>query len=362
MNSCTTWQSRHVGESKVNVPAKTLVHGLNREQIALVCAELGQPQYRARQIWRWLYHHYAESFSAMKNIPSQLRTQLEERFAIAPLETLQQQNESGIGSTAKTLLRLEDGECIELVFIPAKGRTTLCVSSQVGCKYKCAFCASGQGGFCRNLECGEIVGEVVHAARQLGGAPGHVVFMGIGEPFDNYDNVLSAIRIINDAEGLSVGARKITISTCGIIPGIERLAREGLQVELSVSLHASDDALRSKLMPANKAYPLADLLAACRQYAEQTGRIITFEYTLIKDVNDSKEQARQLARLIGHIHCRVNLIMLSTVAEFKGCAPLVETAKMFVNALEKERINATIRVSKGGNINAACGQLRRALL
>lgn len=345
----------------MNVPMKTLIHGLNREQLTGLCAELGQPQYRARQIWRWLYHHYAESFSAMKNIPEQLRVQLEERFTIAPLETVQRQNESGLGSTEKVLLRLHDGECIELVFIPAKGRTTLCVSSQIGCKYKCAFCASGQGGFCRNLECGEIVGEVVHAARQLGGAPGHVVFMGVGEPFDNYDNVLSSIRIINDAEGLSIGARKITISTCGIVPGIERLAKEGLQVELSVSLHAPDDALRSKLMPANKIHPFGKLLAACRQYAEQTGRLITFEYTLVKDLNDSKEQAQQLAHLLGKIHCRVNLIMLSAVVEFKGRAPSVETARMFVNTLERERINATIRVSKGGNINAACGQLRRLL-
>jgi len=344
----------------VNIPMKTLIHGLNRKQFADICAELGQPKYRTGQIWRWLYHHYAESFSAMKNIPEQLRAQLEERFTIAPLETVQQQNESGIGSTEKVLLRLHDGECIELVFIPAKGRTTLCVSSQVGCKYKCAFCASGQSGFRRNLETGEIVGEVILAAKKLGGAPGHVVFMGMGEPFDNYDNVLSAVRIINDSDGLSVGARKITISTCGIIPGIERFAKEGLQVELSVSLHASDDALRSQLMPANKIYPLAPLLAACRQYAEQTGRIITFEYTLIKDVNDSKEQAQQLAHLLGKIHCRVNLIMLSPVAEFEGRAPASNTGKMFVDTLARARINATVRASKGGNINAACGQLRRS--
>ena len=342
---------------------KTFIHGLSREQLALVLgAELGQPQYRAGQIWRWLYHHYAESFSAMKNIPASLRAGLEQRFTIAPLEAGPQQDESGAGSTSKALLRLHDGECIELVFIPARGRTTLCVSSQAGCKYKCAFCASGQGGFRRNLAAGEIVGEVVHAARRLGGAPGHVVFMGIGEPLDNYDHVLPAIRIINDPEGLSVGARKITISTCGIIPGIERLAGEGLQVELSVSLHAPDDVLRSKLMPVNKIYPLADLLAACRNYAERTGRLITFEYTLIKGINDSKEQARRLADLLGNIHCRVNLIMLSKVAEFAGAAPAEETAGMFVNTLERARINATLRVSKGGNINAACGQLRGKFL
>jgi 23S rRNA (adenine2503-C2)-methyltransferase len=215
------------------------------------------------------------------------------------------------------------------------------------------------GGFKRNLAAGEIVGEVVFAARNLGGAPGHVVFMGIGEPFDNYDNVLKAIRIINDPDGLSIGARKITVSTCGVIPGIERFAKEGLQVELSVSLHAPDDALRSELMPVNRIYPLRDLLAACRKYAEQTKRIVTFEYTLIKGVNDSKEQAQKLAHLLGKIHGRVNLLMLSAVTEFNGRAPAVETAKMFINTLEKAHINATTRVSKGGNINAACGQLRR---
>jgi 23S rRNA (adenine2503-C2)-methyltransferase len=339
---------------------KTLIHGLSRAQLTEECAALGQPPYRARQIWRWLYHHYAESYRAMKNIPEPLRVQLEERFAIAPLQAVQRQDESGPGSTAKVLLRLDDGEHVEMVFIPAKGRTTLCVSSQAGCKYKCAFCASGQGGFRRNLGAGEIVGEVVFAARNLGGAPGHVVFMGMGEPFDNYDNTIAAVRIINDVEGLSVGARKITISTCGIIPGIERLAGEKLQVELSVSLHAPDDALRSRLMPVNKIYPLTDLLAACRQYAEQTGRIITFEYTLIRGVNDSPEHARRLARLIAHVHCRVNLIMLSSVAEYEGRAPSAEAGRMFVDTLDRARINATIRASKGGNINAACGQLRNS--
>jgi 23S rRNA (adenine2503-C2)-methyltransferase len=341
---------------------KKLIHGLSRDEITQVCAELCQAPYRAQQVWHWLYHRYAENFSAMKNIPGKLRAELDERFLIEPFVAIQRQDENGAGSTEKVLLRLADGECIEMVFIPAKGRTTLCVSSQVGCKYKCAFCASGQSGFRRNLETGEMVGEVVYAARQLGAAPSHVVFMGIGEPFDNYDNVLKAVRIMNDSDGLSIGARKITISTCGIIPGIERLAGEGLQVELSVSLHASDNALRSQLMPANKIYPLPDLLAVCRQYAEKTGRIVTFEYTLIKDVKDSKEQAVQLARLIAPLHCRVNLIMLSAVAEFKGEAPPAETAKMFVNTLKRARINATVRASKGGHINAACGQLRSLLL
>jgi 23S rRNA (adenine2503-C2)-methyltransferase len=341
---------------------QALIYNLNREEITRFCADHGQPPYRARQIWQWLYQQRVQGWVEMKNLPATFRDELAQTFAIVPLTVVRRQNESGAGSTAKVLARLRDGECIELVFIPAKGKTTLCMSSQVGCKYKCAFCASGMAGFKRNLETGEIVGQVVLAARELGGAPSHVVFMGIGEPFDNYEPVLKAVRIINDPEGLSIGARKITISTCGIIPGIERLAGEGLQVELSVSLHAPDDARRTKLMPVNKVYPLAALLAVCRKYAEETGRIITFEYTLIKGVNDSMEQARQLTRLMEKIHARVNLLMLSTVSEFDGCAPSLETAKMFINILEKAHINATLRVSKGGHINAACGQLRRTNL
>ncbi|MCG2659137.1 MAG: radical SAM protein, partial [Kiritimatiellae bacterium] len=195
--------------------------------------------------------------------------------------------------------------------------------------------------------------------RSLGATPSNLVFMGMGEPLDNYDAVLAAVRIINDPEGLSLGARRITISTCGIIPGIQRLAQEGLQVELSISLHAPDDALRSRLLPVNRKYPLGDLLEACRIYAEQTGRLITFEYTLIQGVNDSPEQARELARILRPIHARVNLIPLSTVAEFEGRAPPAPVVREFLNILERARINATLRISKGGGVDAACGQLRR---
>lgn len=338
-----------------------LIHSLSRAEIEQLCAELGQPPYRARQLWQWLYRRYAARWPEMKNLPAGFRAELAERLALAPLVVRQRQSERGPGSTAKFLAQLGDRESIELVFIPARGKTTLCVSSQVGCKYKCAFCASGLAGFKRNLAAGEMVGEVLLAARELGGAPAHVVFMGMGEPLDNYDNVLKAIRIINDPEGLSIGARKITISTCGIIPGIARLANEGLQVELSVSLHAPEEALRSKIMPVNKIYPLPDLLAACRQYAEKTGRIVTFEYTLIRGLNDSPAQALALARLLEKIHGRVNLLLLSPVPEFAGAAPSLATAEMFIDILGRTHINATLRASKGGRINAACGQLRRQL-
>ncbi len=339
--------------------ALPLIHGLSRDQLTGICRELGQPAYRARQIWDWLYHRFAGDWSEMKNIPLGLRQALAQRLSLASAAVVRSQSEAGGGTTTKWLIALPDGDWVEEVLIPAKGRTTVCVSSQVGCKFDCAFCASGKAGFRRNLETGEIVGQVIVAARSLGATPSNLVFMGMGEPLDNYNAVLAAVRIINDAEGLSLGARRITISTCGIIPGIQRLAQEGLQVELSISLHAPDDALRSRLLPVNRKYPLGDLLEACRTYAEQTGRLITFEYTLIQGVNDSPEQARELARILRPIHARVNLIPLSTVAEFEGCTPLAPVVREFRTILERERINATLRISKGGGVDAACGQLRR---
>ena len=340
-------------------PCLPLIHGLTRAQLTEICRELDQPAYRTRQIWDWLYHRFAADWSEMKNIPLSLRQALAQRLSLASATIARTQSEAGVGTTTKWLIALPDGDWVEEVLIPARGRTTVCVSSQVGCKFACAFCASGKAGFRRNLETGEIVGQVIVAARGLGATPSNLVFMGMGEPLDNYDAVLAAVRIINDAEGLSLGARRITISTCGIIPGIQRLAQEGLQVELSISLHAPDNALRSCLLPVNRKYPLGGLLEACRAYAEQTGRLITFEYTLIQGVNDSPEQARELARILRPIHARVNLIPLSTVAEFEGHAPPAPVVREFLNILESAQINATLRISKGGGVNAACGQLRR---
>jgi 23S rRNA (adenine2503-C2)-methyltransferase len=305
----------------------------------------------------------------MRNVPTPLRAQLAERFPIESVTVVRV--EGNPGDVRKILIGLSDGECVEAVLIPAGSRrtgtegperVTVCLSSQVGCRYACAFCASGRGGFQRDLEAGEMVGQVLEAARLLGERPSNVVVMGMGEPLDNYDAVLRAIRIINDAEGLAIGARRITISTSGVIPGIRRLAGEGLQVELSVSLHAADDALRSRLMPINRRYPLGDLLATCVAYAEQTKRIVTFEYTLIRGVNDSRRQAEALAALLRPIPCRVNLIPLSRVAEFGGTASDSATARLFIEVLGRAGLNATLRVSKGSRIQAACGQLRRRRL
>ncbi|TAN35786.1 MAG: 23S rRNA (adenine(2503)-C(2))-methyltransferase RlmN [Verrucomicrobia bacterium] len=335
---------------------KSLIHGLFLDELTAVIREMDAPAFRAKQIWHWLYEQRITTWDAMKNLPTELRAKLAERFELTPARALEI---TGTEDEArKILVGLGDGECVEEVLLPSGDRRTVCVSSQVGCKFACAFCASGQAGYKRNLLAGEIVGEVLLAAAVWGDRPGNIVFMGVGEPFDNYDNVLRAIRILNHPDGLGIGARRITLSTCGVIPGIQRLAEEGLQLELSLSLHAPDTATRGQLMPVNRRYPLADVLAACKAYAEKTKRIITFEYTLVRGVNDSPAQAEDLARLLAPLPARVNLIPLSPVEGFEGEPTPPETARQFIRTLERAGINATLRDSQGSRIKAACGQLR----
>ena len=333
------------------------IHGLTADELTEACVSLGQPAYRSGQLWNWLYVRRASSWAEMGNLPVAFRRQLEERFDLEPTRLLAVTGTAP--GTRKVLAGLRDGECVEEVLIPSGDRRTLCVSSQVGCRFACAFCASGKGGFCRNLEAGEIVGEVLLGFREYGERPTHVVYMGMGEPFDNYDAVLRSIRILNDGKGLAIGARHITISTSGIVEGIERLMGEGLQVELSVSLHAADDALRDRLMPVNRRYPLSVLMAACARYAAATRRIITFEYTLIRGVNDAREHARALAARVKAVPSRINLIPLSPVEGFEGETPSGAVIRMFADVLEKAGVNTTVRASKGARISAACGQLRR---
>ncbi len=337
---------------------RPLIYDFPLMSIEAACRELGEPAYRARQLWAWLYRRGAADWDTMRNLPASLRQALADRYRLEAGTIVRAQAEAGPGSTTKWLVSLSDGERVETVLIPARGRTTLCVSSQVGCAYRCAFCASGQAGIRRDLSPGEIVGQVMLAARTLGAAPSHLVLMGMGEPLANYEAVLQAIRTVNHPDGLGLGARRITLSTCGLVPGIRRLAGEGLQVELSVSLHAPDDALRSRLMPVNRVHPLADLIEACRAYGEQTGRLITFEYVLIRGVNDAPGQARGLARLLRPVRARVNLIPLSPVREFEGRPPEAPVVARFLDILAQAGLNATVRRSKGAGIQAACGQLR----
>lgn len=335
-----------------------LVHSLTLEQLKALCEEMGLPKFRANQIWHWLYVQKADDWSAMLNLPKALRADFASRLHILPVVAAETQGDPA--DTRKILGLLQDGERLETVLIPAPSRRTVCVSTQVGCAFHCAFCASGQAGFRRNLEAGEIVGQILLAQRAFAEPLTNIVYMGMGEPFDNYDAVLTSVRILNDKDGLNIGARRITLSTCGVIPGIQRLAGEGVQVELSVSLHAPDDALRSELMPVNRKYPLAELIAACRDYFAKTNRLVTFEYTLVQGLNDQPSHAKELIALLSGFPCRVNLIPLSPVSEFKGQASTPPVAEQFMVGLEKAGINTTLRQSKGASLQAACGQLRFA--
>jgi 23S rRNA (adenine2503-C2)-methyltransferase len=336
---------------------KTLIHGLSQAEVTDWCLAAGEKAYRASQLWNWLYVKRVPSWDEMKNLSVAFRERLAETFEIEPAKVLTVEGQAP--ETRKILVGLRDGDCVEEVLIPARERRTLCVSSQVGCRFACAFCASGQGGFARNLEPGEIVGQVLLGSREYGDRPTNIVYMGMGEPFDNYEAVLKSIRIINDGQGINIGARHITISTSGVIPGIERMAGEGFQVELSVSLHAPDDVLRDRLMPVNRKYPIAKLMEACARYVAATKRIITFEYTLIRGVNDSREQANALAKLARQLPSKINLIPLSPVDGFEGLPPAEGTIEMFIDVLAKAGVTSMVRASKGVNISAACGQLRR---
>jgi 23S rRNA (adenine2503-C2)-methyltransferase len=339
--------------------ARPLIHGLTPADMDAVCREAGLPVYRANQILEWLYRRRVMDWNAMTNLPAALRADLAARFESVPgaIARVDAADERG-DATRKMLVALRDGQAVEAVLIPAEARRTVCVSTQVGCARACAFCASGQTGLERNLDAGEIVGQVLLAGALYGARITHVVFMGCGEPFDNTAAVLKAVRILNAPRGLGIGARHLTISTCGVVPGIERLAGEGLQVELSVSLHAPDDALRDRLMPVNRRYPLAVLLEACAAYTARTGRIITFEYTLIRGVNDSPRQARMLAERLVRFPCRVNAIPLSPVREFDGAPTQAADADAFIAILRRAGINTTLRASRGARLQAACGQLR----
>lgn len=334
----------------------TFIYSLNRDELKKWLKNHKQPAFRAKQIWQWLYKQQVQSWDEMNNLPGSLRLALDESFLLKPLEEVEVSSSST--GTRKILSRLHDNELIEEVLIPAEERRTVCVSSQVGCKFGCVFCASGQNGVKRNLSAGEIVGEFLAAQRAYGERVTNVVFMGIGEPFDNYDEVMRAIRILNDPEGIGLGARRITISTCGVIPGIERLAQEGLQVELSVSLHAPSDPIRDELMPVNATWAIDELIACCERYTKETKRIITFEYTMIRDVNDTERDCRELVLRLGRFPCRVNLIPLSEIEEYEGKTSTREKLEHFVGELEKAGINTTVRWSKGIDVNAACGQLR----
>ncbi|MGH7198716.1 MAG: 23S rRNA (adenine(2503)-C(2))-methyltransferase RlmN [Candidatus Omnitrophota bacterium] len=328
------------------------------EELKKRFAELGIEPYRAGQVCEWIYAKSVYDFDHMTNLSFDLRKKLKAAFSIN-LPEIAERERSHEDKSVKLLLKLKDKDLVETVYMPLEKRQTVCISSQVGCKFHCAFCASGQAGFLRNLTMGEIIAQVL-IARDL--SPDkkitNIVFMGIGEPFDNYRELLRTIRTLNSKEAFGIGARKITVSTCGIVPKIEALGGEGLQVELSVSLHGPNDAVRGAVMPVNKAYPVKTLVEACKKYVKKTKRAITFEYILIKGVNASEQDARQLAKLLKGMLCKVNLIPYNPIEEFPHEAPTYKEIVGFQQILQEAGVRTTVRFSKGRDIQAACGQLR----
>ncbi len=350
------------------MPAKELIYDLEYTQLEELLHLWGEPRYRAQQIWRGLYQHLWNHPDQFSQLPVQLRSRLGEEFSFSHLEPIQVMKSSD-GKTRKTLFELPDQQAIETVLMrygkagSTRQRRTLCISTQAGCGMGCTFCATGQMGFRRHLSSGEIVEQVLFYARQLaedGELVTNVVLMGMGEPFHNYNATLQAIDRLNDPKGFNLGARRFTISTVGLIPMIERFANEHRQVNLAISLHAVDDDLRSSMLPINKKYPIKELMAACRDYVRKTNRRITFEWALIYDVNDSPETAHRLGQLLQGLLCHVNVIPLNPTQGFAGQATTRERAQAFRDELEKLGIPCTIRMRRGIDIQAGCGQLATA--
>ncbi|MCD7844422.1 MAG: 23S rRNA (adenine(2503)-C(2))-methyltransferase RlmN [Oscillospiraceae bacterium] len=317
---------------------------------------LGLPAWRARQVFRWLGRGVT-SFEEMTDQPKALRAALDERYFIPSLTVLQKQISAQDG-TEKLLWRLPDGESVETVFMRYKHGNTVCISSQVGCRMGCAFCASTIGGRIRNLSAAEMLDEVLRTGLECGPVS-NIVLMGIGEPLDNFDSVLRFLRLVNDPEGANIGMRHVSLSTCGLIEGIDKLAALNLQLTLSVSLHGPDDETRSRLMPVNRRYGVDALLEACQRYFRQTGRRISFEYAMVRDVNDTPYHARLLAKRLRGTGAHVNLIRLNYVSERDLVPSTEETVRAFARELADSGVTVTVRRRLGRDIDAACGQLRR---
>lgn len=334
-------------------------YDLREQDLSDFLSQSGEPEYRKSQIWAAVYRHLWENPSKYYNIPQKTRDSLQQNFSFSSLETVRVQKSSD-GQTEKNLFKLQDGSHIETVLMGYETRQTLCISSQSGCPIGCVFCATGQMGFFRNLSTGELIEQVLIFSRKLKMVPSHltnIVIMGMGEPFLNYDNTLKSISILNQSIGYKMGERRFTISTVGIIPGIERFTSEKRQINLAVSLHAPNDGLRSTLVPINKKYPLGNLMVACRDYVEHTGRRITFEYALIDGINDSPVLARDLVSLVKGLLCHINLIQLNASPIYDHKPSNINNSKKFIQVLESAGIPATLRLRRGLDIKAGCGQL-----
>ena len=340
------------------------IFGWTKEQLAEALKEHDIPRFRADQIIRWMYQRGAASFDVMDNLAKPLRIRLAEQFSIERPKVISRLH-SADGATIKLLYEFADGQTAETVLMRHPYGNSVCISTQAGCRMGCAFCASTLHGLQRNLTEGEIAAQVIGIAdflRQEGARVDTIVVMGSGEPLENYNNVIAALRLLHEEYTIGLSYRSVTLSTSGIVPGIERLTEEGIPISLSISLHAPTDALRSEIMPVNRMYPLADVLRAARMYAERTKRRVTYEYILIRDLNDGVREAEQLAKLLRGQLASVNLIPINPVAERKLFRPDRAAIHRFQKVLEERHITATLRREMGTDIQAACGQLRNRLM
>ena len=337
---------------------KTDIKSLTLEELQKAMQEMGEKPFRAKQLYEWMHGKLAEGYEEMTNIPASLKEKCRQNFSYTALQKVQMQ-ESKIDGTRKYLFALEDGNVVESVFMRYKHGNSVCISSQVGCRMGCRFCASTLDGLERCLKPSEMLDQIYAITRDTGERVSNVVVMGTGEPMDNYDNLLRFITLLTDENGLHISQRNLTVSTCGIVPKMRELAGEHLQITLALSLHATTDEKRRKLMPIANRYSLKELMEACTYYFEETGRRLTFEYSLVKDVNDTHEDAKELTALLHGMNCHVNLIPVNPIKERDYVQSDRKSVERFKHMLEQGGITATVRREMGRDIDGACGQLRR---
>ena len=337
---------------------KADIKSMNLEELTAWVLSVGEKKFRAKQIYQWLHEKQADSFEEMSNLSKDLRSLLQEKALLTSLQKLEVQISKEDG-TRKYLFALADGNVIESVLMKYKHGNSVCISSQVGCRMGCRFCASTLDGLVRGLTPAEMLDQIYQIGKDIGERISNVVVMGTGEPLDNYDNLLKFIELLTDENGLHISQRNLTVSTCGIVPRMKQLAAEKLQITLALSLHASNQQKRLQLMPVAKAYDIREVIDACAWYFEQTGRRVTFEYSLVKGVNDTAEDARELTDLVKGLNCHINLIPVNPIKERDFSQPDTQAVQAFKNRLEKNGINVTIRREMGRDIDGACGQLRK---
>ena len=339
-------------EEKLDIKSLTL------PELTEVLTGMGEKAFRAKQLYQWMHQKLATGYEEMTNLPASLRETLKERFWYASLDIVQVQ-ESKIDGTRKYLFALRDGNVVESVWMQYKHGNSVCISSQVGCRMGCRFCASTLDGLERNLTPSEMLEQIYAITRHTGQRVSNVVVMGTGEPLDNYDNLLQFLHLLTDENGLNISQRNVTVSTCGLVPQMKRLAKEKLQITLALSLHASNDEKRKALMPIANRYTIRELMETCEEYFQATGRRITFEYSLVGGVNDTDEDAAELSKLAAPLCCHVNLIPVNPIKERDFVSSEAKRVLAFKNKLERNKINVTIRREMGRDIDGACGQLRR---